>query len=554
MSIKINKKKYIETYINIKNKSGDIVPFKLNHPQKKLYEVIKKLHKEKKPIRILVLKARQMGFSTFTGGLFTADATTKFNRNTMIVSHTAEATKGLFNMYGLMVKKLPKQLQPATIASNAQEIVFNTKDGEGLGSAIRCLTAGSKGLGRGSTIHNLHLSEYAWWENNKAEQLNGLMQTVPGLPDTTVIIESTANGFDHFKELWDNAVRGENSWYPFFCAWWEMEEYVKTVEEDFTLTKEEEDIKKRFNLSNEQIAWRRWKIKEMNGDINLFNQEYPDCPETAFISTGECVFDKSKIIERITELEKHNVKPIKRGYFRYNKQFISEYQVVMSDIEFVSDEKGCIRIYEEPIENKPYVIGGDTAGSGADAYTAQVIDNITEQQVAVYEKVNVDDDLYAEQMYCLGKYYNDALIGIETNFSTVPTLHLEKLNYQNMYLRQRQDTITKQMENKLGFLTTRKTKPIIISGLVEIVRDNINAIMDIPTLRQLLTFVKNDNGSGEAQQGEHDDLVMALAIAYGISGQQRSALPETPQEKTFLDMHFNLNKKRNDGKGSFMKW
>lgn len=123
-----------------------------------------------------------------------------------------------------------------------------------------------------------------------------------------------------------------------------------------------------------------------------------------------------------------------------------------------------------------------------------------------------------------------------------------------MYLRQRQDTITKQMENKLGFLTTRKTKPIIISGLVEIVRDNINAIMDIPTLRQLLTFVKNDNGSGEAQQGEHDDLVMALAIAYGISGQQRSALPETPQEKTFLDMHFNLNKKRNDGKGSFIKW
>ena len=540
------------------------MPFIPNYPQEKLRKLILKLEKEGKPVRIIILKARQMGFSTFVSGWYTTDTVTNVGRKTVVIAHTEESTKGLFEKYKIMVNNLPEELRPQTSASNAREIVFDTRDNTGIGGNIRCMTAGSEGLGRGSTIHNLHISEYSFWPGDKKAALTGLLQAVPRLPNTSVIIESTARGMDHFKELWDLAVSGKSSFVPLFCAWWEMEEYRLPVPKGFQPTDEEKELMKQYNLDLEQIAWRRECINtDCSGDIDFFHQEFPSCPEEAFLSTGSCVFDKKKIIDRINEIKDY--KPEKQGYFIYSKYMQDAYSTVIDNIRWVDDEKGAIKIFREPIikdkngvsrgDGIPYVIGCDTAGDGSDYFAAHVIDNISGSQVAVYHIDKMDEDLFADQIYCLGKYYNDALVGVETNFSTLSTRKLTEMQYPNLYMRETVDNITKQIQKKYGFVTSVKTRPLIINNLVEIARENITNINDVTTLREMLTFIRNEKGRAEAEIGKHDDLVMSLAITYFISNQQVGFKKEISEKKDdFLSSFFNFKKSEDNEEGGYIEW
>lgn len=220
----INTKKYIEEFLKIRNKNSKIVQFILNEPQNKLYEEIKKQKKLKKPVRIIILKARQMGFSTLTEAILFKETATKHNVTAGIIAHESKATNNLFSMSKLYYDNLPEAIKPKTLNRNAQEIIFNNKENKGLNSKITCMTAG-EGSGRSGTYNFLHLSEYAFWQCNKKEAYISLMQTVPNNPQSMVVIESTANGYDHFKELWDKAVNNETDFIPFFVGWNELEEY-----------------------------------------------------------------------------------------------------------------------------------------------------------------------------------------------------------------------------------------------------------------------------------------------------------------------------------------
>lgn len=157
--------------------------------------------------------------------------------------------------------------------------------------------------------------------------------------------------------------------------------------------------------------------------------------------------------------------------------------------------------------------------TGSDNFTGHIIDNTNGRQVAVL-KQNLDEDLYAKQMYCLGLYYNKALIGLEVNFSSFPQKELERLKYPNLYIRNKEDSYENKTEKKYGFRTTMITRPIILAMLREIFRDDIDLINDIDTLKEALTFITNDKGKAEAQIGYHDDLIMGLAITYYIRKQQ----------------------------------
>ena len=153
-------------------------------------------------------------------------------------------------------------------------------------SKIKCATAGGKGVGRSDTLTNVHASELAFWPGEIAETYAGLMQAVPATRDSMVIIESTANGFNFFKSMWDDAVAGRNDYIPFFAAWFEMDEYRREWHGE-QLTEEEEALKAAFGLDNEQIMWRRWCIRNnCNNDIDLFHQEYPSTPEEALLQRG----------------------------------------------------------------------------------------------------------------------------------------------------------------------------------------------------------------------------------------------------------------------------
>ena len=527
---------YIQTFLKIIDKKGHTVPLILNEPQKRLYEIIKEQWNQGKPVRIIILKARQMGFSTLTGAIIFWMAATAYYVRCMIVAHKEDATNNLFQMYRRFYENLPQRIKPMIQASNAQELVFDKPTrykgpSKGLGSRIRCATAGGQGVGRSFTLKALHLSEVAFWPGDKAGTLLGLLQAVPEEPGTMIIIESTANGFEEFKKRWGDAVegsrRGEDSYIPVFFAWHEMKEYRRKVPAGFVPTDEETELSQTFGLNLEQIAWRRWAIQNLcGGDINRFRQEYPSSPDEAFIATGKCVFDKDMLILRRQQALKYTWE---WGSFRVKYNILGK----IESFQWVPDKKGFIRIRKKPEEGVPYVIGGDTAGTGnksvdPDYFVGQVLDNRTGEQVAVLHD-RLDEREYAVQMYCLGMYYNTALIGVEINYSTYPEKKLEGLGYKNLYVRQQVDSYDDKLMETFGFETNQKTRPLIIDGLKDVFRYSPELITDFDTLGEMLTFIYAEGRRPQAEQGEHDDLVMALAIAHFIRPQQSTRI-KAPSE------------------------
>ena len=522
----LNARDYIEGLLKIRTKDGRMVPLIMNPPQQRLYEAVRRQWQAKKPVRIIILKARQMGFSTLTEALiFWRTATAPYTES-MVVAHKEDATANLFRMSKLYLDALPEILKPMTRASNAQEIDFNKParlrtDKDGLHSRIRCATAGGEGVGRSYTLQCLHLSEFAFWPGDKLKTFVGLAQAVPDLPGTMIIIESTANGYETFKTMWDQAVEakrsGQEGFEPIFFPWYEMPEYRRDPPPGFVRTAEENDLAEEYGLDDQQIAWRRWCIQTLcGGDMQLFRQEYPATPDEAFIATGSCFFPQEELVKR-------------REAVRDDKWEYGTFRITWSptkDIQsykWVKDKTGSIRIRKKPEPGVPYVIGGDTAGEGSDFFAGQVLDNRTGEQVAVLHHQYGERE-YAEQMYCLGKYYNDALIGIETNFSTYPEMKLEELGYQNLYVRERFDTYSGKPQRAFGFATTSRTRQTILDALKDVAINDMDMITDYETLGEMITFVRGDDGKPAAEEGEHDDLVMSLAIAHHVRSQQETTV------------------------------
>lgn len=523
---------YIENCLKIKTKSGTVVPFRLNDAQRKLYAVAKRQQDAGKPVRLIILKARQLGFSTLTEGLIFHACATRKNVNALIVAHREDATANLFRMSKLFYDELPAPVKPMLRASNAQELVFENPSKlrserearPGLRSRIRCATAGGRGIGRSDTLQCVHLSEYAFWPDGadgKASTLAGILQAVPSLPGTMVVIESTANGFEDFKERWDAAVAGENDFEPVFFAWFENPDYSMPVVPGTEWTPEERDLKAAYQLTDEQLQWRRWCIaNNCGGSLDMFRQEYPASPGEAFLHSGTGVFDNEQIVLRLERLPS----PAGRGEF--------------ADGEWTESETGAITLYELPEEGVPYVLGGDTAGEGSDYFTAIVIDNVT-GRIAAKLRQKYSEPEYVRQIYALGRFYNDALVAIETNFSTYPVMKLQEMEYPNQYSREREDTYTRQMRKSYGFRTDRQSRPRAIANLVEVFSSHPEWFTDRELLEEMLTFCYNEDHRPEALAGKHDDLVMGAAITYAVRHQQRMTVltePEKPREKLIDQM------------------
>lgn len=521
-----NAKEYIENFLYISTKEATLKLLEFNAAQGRLYDVIKERAEKGLAIRIIILKARQLGFSTVAEAMLFHTAATVSNVHCAVIAHTEDSTANLFAMSRQYFEMLPDELKPMKKNSNAQELRFENptknpkekKRNPGLLSWVRCFTAGGTGIGRSLTLHKVHVSEFAFWPKKKKEILLGIMQAVPNLPGTMVIIESTANGFDEFKTMWDDAVAGRSDFVPVFFPWFEQAEYRMLVEPGTQWTEEELALKEAFSLDGEQLQWRRWCIKNnCSGDLKLFRQEYPATPDEAFIMTGRAVFDNEIIMRRRHAVE--GITPL-RGIFEYDYDGLR-----ISNIRFTERADGIVRIYKKPEDRHPYVLGGDTAGEGSDYFTGHVLDNNTGKQVAVIRH-QMDEDLYAKQMYCLGFFYRWALIGIEANYTTYPIKELQRLNYPRQYVRETEDEYTHEVKESFGFWTDAKTRPVAIAELVQLMRETPELVDDYDTLGEMLTFVYNDRRRPEAAEGEHDDLVMGLAIAYRIRSQQRYLLED----------------------------
>jgi hypothetical protein len=283
---------YAPKCLQIKAKDKRIVPLILNKAQLYVHERLEEQRAKTGKVRALVLKARQQGFSTYIGGRFYWKTSLFPGTNTYILTHEQSATDNLFAMVGRYHDHTP--LKPVTGAANAKELNFPKLDG---GYAVG--TAGSKAVGRSKTIFLMHGSECAFWPN-ASDHFAGVVQAVPDLPGTEIILESTANGIGgEFHERWQQAEAGIGDYIAIFVPWFWSDEYRRPVPEDFQLNYErgrdgepsEAEYMEMYGLDLSQMAWRRAKIAELK-DEKLFMQEYPATAAEAFQTTGHDSFIK----------------------------------------------------------------------------------------------------------------------------------------------------------------------------------------------------------------------------------------------------------------------
>ena len=331
--------------------------------------------------------------------------------------------------------------------------------------------------------------------------------------------------------MWQKATRGENDFIPLFYPWFTDKTYTRNFSSDTekeyflsTLNDYEVALMNNNNLTAEQMYRRKYTIaNKCQGDVELFMQEYPSTPEEAFIASGRPVFNTASVRKYL-----NNSQDGIRGYLKVNG----------SKVEFLEDEKGYIEIWEKPKDGEFYVIGGDVAEGKIDGdySVAQVLDSNCNVVAMWYG--HIDPDLFGFELVKLARYYNDAYLGVEANNHGLTTLKaIQNYDYWNLYFAKIYDRFTDSITKKLGWQTTSKTKPMAIDKLAEFIRDFHIGVKSRTTIQELLTYIIEENGSTNAQQGCHDDCVMSLAIALQIwlEGKGDNYTPEVVDE----------NKKRN---------
>lgn len=515
--IKRNPEKLIELVFVVVDKNQKTMPFFLNDVQKSFIDTLNKAIESFNAgsltdISLLVLKGRQQGFTTLVTAYQLACSILNRNFQGYTLADKSDNAEAIFqNKAKFTHSQLPDALKPTEKFNNRKQLLF-----EKLNSSWSVDTA-TKDVGRSRTVNFFHGSECAFWKDGISPIQGALGEAFT--KNCIKIYESTANGYNDYQKMWDSGAH-----INCFYEWWKTKEYrvnfpSEDAKQDFLafipsrndwINERLQWLQEEKNLDAEQLYW-YWNKYDKYLDKDLIKQEYPCTPREAFLLSGKNVFDTAKVLTRLERLQK----PIKVGYFEYDYDGLR-----ISNIRWINDKNGYIKIYGIP--NTPeitkYCIGGDTAGEGSDYFTGHVLDARTGQQVAVL-KHQFDADQYTRQMYCLGTYYKQALIGIEANFDSYPIKELQRLGYMNQYVREAVDTYTGKKEKRFGFKTTSLTRPTIISRLVAIVREECDKINDADTLEELLTIVRNEKGRIEAPEGGHDDQMMGLAIAHEVREQ-----------------------------------
>lgn len=278
---------YAAKCLKIRTKGGEIAPLGLNQAQLYLHTRLEAQRAKNGKVRALVLKGRQQGISTYIGGRYYWRASHTKGVRVFILTHEQDATNNLFGMVERYHGHCPALVKPATGAANAKELSF-----EALESGYAVGTAGAKATGRSQTVQLFHGSEVAFWPNAKTH-FAGVVQAIPDLPGTEIVLESTANGVGgEFHERWQQAEAGIGDYEAIFISWFWQDEYRRDVPEGFQLDEEEQAYADAHKLTLEQMVWRRAKIAELKDPL-LFKQEYPATADEAFQLTGHDSYIKS---------------------------------------------------------------------------------------------------------------------------------------------------------------------------------------------------------------------------------------------------------------------
>jgi len=475
-----------------KDSSKGFQPFLFNSAQRIINDRIEQQLKETGKVRVIILKARQMGVSTYTAARVFWKSYFNSNNKSCIMAHDSSTSDALFTMSRNIIDNMSEDMRPVFQKSNSKEILFEHNN-----SGYKLFTAGAPEAGRGLTPTICHLSETAFW-NYDERILSGLFQGISQANNTEVIIESTANGVGNsFHRLWVGAVNEENDYIPIFVPWFLMDEYQRKAADSFEITVEEEVLIARFGLTNDQLYWRRLKIAE-SGE-SKFAQEYPATAEEAFVVSGSNVFNLEKLSKLIPQ-------PILAS-----KEFNQESKM------FEDMRRGPLEIYKYPQTESGFAVAGDVSlGVGKD-YSCAVVINNQRQVCAVYRSNTIDPSLFGDLLFYLGRYYNNALLAVESNSMGIATLNrLVQMNYVNIYYQTKISNISKEEGTRMGWRTTSASKPAVIGFLKNAIESDEIWIPSRVMISELMSYVSDDTGKTNASSGNNDDTVIALAIALEV--------------------------------------
>ena len=457
---------YFSKYLKIVNKDNKLVFLNLNNAQHKIHNELQNNNLLK------ILKARQLGSSTFIAAYYFWKTFFRKNERTIVVAHTHDAVKNIYQIYETFYKNLPSFMKNSikTITSNANTLEFIT------GSSIKIGSASSEAFRGSSAITNLHLSEVAFWvDMNKT--VTSLMSAASNNP--TVIYETTANGINEFYEFW----RNDNGYTPIFLSWFVDNNNVrKSYNPKYKeIMKSHKDF---FNLLPEHLTeeQKNWAIDTFTErcllDLVKFKQEYAPDPIICFITSGDRFFSETFFLDE----------KIETGYKRYQTK----------------------------MNGRIYSIGVDTAsGSTNGDYSAFVVLDITNKDRPIivatyYERIELF--LFAEKVYqeCL---YWDAFAVVEKNSYGLTVIeYLRGKEYGFMYTTSKYDKSMDQYTESFGFNTNQATRPILLTKVQEFINKKKILVDDTRLQREINNFVYI-NDKAQASKNNHDDLIISLSLA-----------------------------------------
>lgn len=502
--------------VKIRDKTtGRTVPFVLNRAQKRVLGELEKMRTAGQPIRIIMLKARQWGGSTLIQVYMAwIQLVHRENWHSLICAHVKDSARNIRGMYSTLLEHYPEELLPTDKACGFVpfEGAQNIRKIPGRECRIAVASSECQDSARGSDLSMAHLSEVAYWkataQRDPEDFLRSVCGTVPIEPLTLVAIESTANGVGNFfHNEWLRAVAGKSDKLPVFVPWYEIDIYSLELADPWTfwesLDAYELGLWKDHCCTLEQIHWYRKKSSEYP-KAELMHAEFPTTADEAFVTSDSNVFAN----ERVESLRRGCLPP-ERGEMG-------------SGDAFVKDNRGNLSLWKRPEAGTAYIVTVDVGGRSdkADWSVIAVMKASERPETVAQWRGHTDHDLLADKAMAIGRYYNEALLVIESNSletadeSSVSSSVLSRVarDYRNVYRRQRRQPVGGGGP-AVGFHTNVHTKALAINALITAVREGSYIERDNEACNELATYCRRPNGSYGARRGCHDDILMTRAIS-----------------------------------------
>ena len=541
---------------------GGYGPFLLTSAQKKISAIAIDLFFNKHvPVRMQILKSRQLGVTTMflVFWIWICYQIEGYTAMFMIDkgAHLEEKRQMLISWIEFAAEKFPGL---PTIKRRSSKVLELSN-----GSRILLESAESPNPGTSEMLQGLHQSERPKWPTGRSQQVKAsILPAIPTGRHTIVVDESTAEGYDDFKEDWVRIHEGQDDFsdvrvVPIFLPWYISEEYRKPPpkkafhkgkfkflnddlevcetdgEGNITLT--EEEFAKKFNLAYDQVWWRRMKIKApaptgFGGDKITFDQEYPTTPDHAWTSLGVGYFPHS-ILNRIEFKD-----PCFIGRIEHIGQPITTLQLTSAlkiESKITPDPYGPLKIWQMPEEGMNYFIGADVsegklitngAKTEGDYSVIWVLDEFG-RDVAMFRD-RIPPEEFAYYLILMGRLYNNARINCERNKDGATVwAFFEPTGYPNVYYRD--DTRGRISDFAWSVIGPGARIPFL-NMLRAAIRDDPSRVFSRLLFDEMKSLVRKTNGKVEPSSGRHDDCIFARGHAeicrVGLTGRMVESIPD----------------------------